>query len=136
MLIEMRLIAALFSAFVVFVVVQADRGQFPSFLSWYLNIPYGDTFGHFFLIGLLAFLVNLSLKNQTLRIRRILFLKGSVMVGNVVVLEELSQIFISSRNFSFSDLGADFAGIYFFGRLARRFGSVNSKPVSLSEEES
>jgi len=132
----MRLFAALFSAFVVFVVVQADRGQFPSFLSWYRKIPYGDTFGHFFLIGLLAFLINLSLGNQALRIRGIPFLKGSFVVVIVVVLEELSQIFISSRSFSLSDLGADFVGIYFFGRLVRRFGTIYSKPISLSEEES
>jgi VanZ family protein len=132
----MRLFASLFSAFVVFVVVQADRGQFPSFLSWYRKIPYGDTFGHFFLIGLLAFLINLSLRNQTLRIRGIPFLKGSVFVLIVVVLEELSQIFISSRGFSLSDLWANFVGIYFFGRLTRRFGAFSSKPDSLSEEES
>lgn len=132
----MRFFAALFSAFIVYVVVQADRGQFPGFLSWYRKIPYGDTIGHFFLIGLLALLINLSLRNQILRIRGIPFLKGSVFVMGVVILEELSQIFISSRSFSLSDLGADFAGIYFFGRLATRFGANDHRSEPLLEEES
>ncbi|MEO8351841.1 MAG: VanZ family protein [Chthoniobacteraceae bacterium] len=83
--------------------------------------PGSDKLGHFLLIGGMAFFLNLALRARTFRWLGRRWLIGSVLVAVAFTLEELSQRFISSRSFDLVDLAADFAGILFFGWLARRF---------------
>ncbi len=83
-------------------------------LSFVGNIPFGDKLGHFFLIGIFAFLLNLSLNCR--KVWRVLI--GSLIVSAIVTLEEFSQIFIRGRSFDLTDLVADFLGILIFGKLA------------------
>jgi polysaccharide biosynthesis protein VpsQ len=83
-------------------------------LSFVGSIPFGDKLGHFFLIGIFAFLLNLSLSCR--KVWRVLI--GSLSVFAIVTLEEFSQIFIRGRSFDLTDLIADFLGILIFGKLA------------------
>lgn len=83
-------------------------------------LPFGDKGGHFLLMGGFSLMANLALKARTVRIRHTNVLLGSLLVGAIVFCEELSQIFIPGRTFDLSDLGADAAGIWVFGELARR----------------
>ncbi len=83
-------------------------------LSFVGSIPFGDKLGHFFLIGIFAFLLNLSLSCR--KVWRVLL--GSLIVLAIVTLEEFSQIFIRGRSFDLTDLVADFLGILIFGKLA------------------
>jgi polysaccharide biosynthesis protein VpsQ len=84
-------------------------------------IPYGDKIGHFVLMGMLSLVVNLALRARSVRIWKLNFLLGSLIAAGLVLVEEVSQIFIQERTFDFSDLLFDFAGIFVFGEIARLF---------------
>lgn len=83
------------------------------------GIPYFDKLGHFFLMGIFSFLVNLTLRARTILLWKFRYLLGSLIVLIVVSIEEFSQIFVSGRAFDLGDLVADFFGIMLFGELAR-----------------
>ena len=104
--------AVVFGGVCGFVVVQADRGMLPAWLQGYRSIPFGDKLGHFVLVGLLAFLINLALEARSIRIGGRVILSGSFYVSIGVLLEEFSQLAVPTRSFSLSDLVADFLGIW------------------------
>ena len=89
----MKCLAVAFAALLVVIVVLADRGRLPEFLGMVHAIPGGDKLAHCVLMGTLAFLVNASMG----AVRVGLFLKGSLIVGVLVTLEEFSQIAIRFR---------------------------------------
>lgn len=97
----------------------ADRKSTRYLLNFIGNIPYGDTLGHFFLMGTLSFLVNLVLQAKTVGFGKLRYLLGSLLVAVIVTIEEFSQLFIRGRTFDWTDLAADFVGILIFGELAR-----------------
>lgn len=82
-------------------------------------IPYGDKIGHFGMMGMLSLMVNLALRARSIQIWKLNYLLGSLIVGVVVLIEEVSQIFVSQRTFDTGDLLFDFAGIFVFGEIAR-----------------
>ena len=82
------------------------------------RLPYDDKLAHFFLVGALALLVNLSLSLSQVTIRKIKILKGSLVLLVLVTLEEFSQMLFPARSFSWFDLFANYAGILCFGRAA------------------
>lgn len=90
-----------------------------NFFSFFRYIPYGDKVGHFCLMGMFSFLLNLALKARTVQFWKFSYLLGSLIVGVIVLTEEFSQKFISGRTFDFNDLVFDFAGIILFGEAAR-----------------
>ncbi len=119
---NIKRITALYIFMVLLIIALANLGD-----DWWLTvhlkqivylIPYGDKWGHFILMGLLAFFVNLFFKCEKLKIFKLSFLKGSVIILTIVTLEELSQIFIDSRSFDLLDLTFDYLGILLFGQLA------------------
>jgi VanZ family protein len=81
-------------------------------------LPYEDKIAHFFLVGALAFLVNLSLSLSQITIGRFRVLTGSLFLLVFVTLEEGSQAWFPSRSLSLSDLLANYAGILCFGWAA------------------
>lgn len=115
----MKYVAAGFAIFLVLIVFAANMGLAKGFFRLMYNIPYCDKLGHFFLMGTLTLLVNLALSASEYRFFNTGFLKGSLVIIIVVTLEELSQIFVKNRTFSFTDLVCDYAGIYCFGIAAR-----------------
>ncbi len=112
------LLTGIFILFLIAIVVLADRGALPGWITLLYNFPYGDKVGHFLLMGLLAFLVNLSLSRRKVRILSRPVLLGSLIVTVLVTLEELSQGLFASRSASLGDLGASYLGIAFFSYLA------------------
>jgi polysaccharide biosynthesis protein VpsQ len=96
------------------IIFVADTKSTRYVLKFVGNIPFGDKLGHFFLIGIFAFLLNLSLDCR--KVWRVLI--GSLIVLAIVTLEEFSQIFIRGRSFDLTDLVADFLGILIFCKLA------------------
>lgn len=119
-----------FVVLLVLIVVMADTGRGQAFFALIEAIPGGDKTGHFVLMGLASFLVNLSLSAARVQIGPVRLLKGSLIVAAVVTLEEASQLLFASRGASVLDLLADYAGIILFGALAAwlvaRHGSVAS----------
>ena len=84
-----------------------------------LNWPLGDKVAHFCLIGTLALLFNLSLRNARVRLGPREWLIGSLIVFVVVTLEEFSQNFFDHRTFDLVDLSGNYAGIFCFGWLSK-----------------
>ncbi|MCP4346900.1 MAG: trypsin [Desulfobacterales bacterium] len=96
----------------------ADSGLGEPFFALVRRIPAGDKFGHFFLMGMLSFLVNISLNASKIRVFFLDILKGSFIIWILVTLEEISQVFLQFRSFSFIDLLCDYCGIFCFGKIA------------------
>jgi VanZ family protein len=82
------------------------------------RIPYDDKIAHFFLAGALSLLVNLNLSLSHVTIGKIKFLKGSMILLIVLIVEECSQSFFPSRSLSWKDLVSGYAGVLCFGQIA------------------
>jgi VanZ family protein len=117
---KIKILTVLFILLVLTITVVADFGWGKILFDLIEYVPGGDQTGHFFFMGMLAFLGNLTLSGARIRVWGRDLLKGSVWVAVPVTLEEFSQIFLSQRGFSLLDLSADYLGILFFGWLALR----------------
>lgn len=95
------------------IIYLANTKSTQSLLKFTGNIPFGDKIGHFFLMGIFALLLNCSLNFK--RVWRLSL--GSLIVLVIVTIEEISQIFVRGRTFSWKDLVADFLGIIILGEL-------------------
>lgn len=103
------------------VILWADQGTMPYFIAMLYAFPNGDKVGHFLLVGMLAFLVNLSLGCRILKLGRIKILLGSLAIAVLAAVEEFTQSFFALRSASWLDLGASFLGILVLGSLALLF---------------
>lgn len=98
------------------VVYLANTGS--DLLRIFYGIPNFDKVGHFTLFGILAFFVNKAMGCKKTEVLGNVVLTGSLWIVLFVGLEELSQIFIATRNFDVSDLMYDLVGIYLGGFIA------------------
>ncbi|MEO1415458.1 MAG: VanZ family protein [Bacteroidota bacterium] len=114
-----RGITITFLILIISIIWIVDTGRGTAVLDMVHRIPLGDKMGHFFLMGILSLLVNLSFKLRTFTVWGREVLLGTTLVLIVVTLEELSQGFVPTRNLSFQDWVADFLGIVLAGRLAQ-----------------
>jgi VanZ family protein len=114
----MKWLTGMFVLFMISVVLAADVGLGSSLFVFLDHVPGSDKTGHFVLIGMLAFLVNMSLSAVRTRVFPVRVLRGSLIVAVIATLEEFSQLLLRNRGFSLIDLAADYAGIILFGQLA------------------
>ena len=114
-----RVLTIMFIILLLSIILIANIGLGPVVFTFLKYIPGGDKTGHFFLIGLLSFFVNLSTGAKTTRLKSLTVLKGSLIVSALVTLEEVTQLFLKHRGFDLMDLFFDAAGIFVFGRLAK-----------------
>ncbi|MBN1537308.1 MAG: VanZ family protein [Anaerolineales bacterium] len=105
------IVTGLFIVTIAVIIIFADQGMVPGVIGMMYNYAWGDKLGHFILMGLLTFLVNLSLSARRVKIFSRPVLLGSILVTIAVVAEETSQLFLDSRSFSWLDLGSDLIGI-------------------------
>ena len=119
MSVRIKILAALYILVLAGIVVLADIKQTQYLFRPIRELPYGDKIGHFLLMGMFSFIVNLVLKARTVRVWKLKYLLGSLIVLAIVTTEEFSQIFIGGRTFDLTDLAADFSGIIIFGEMAR-----------------
>ncbi len=98
-----------YAATLVLLIAVADRGALA--ISWLAGVPAFDKIGHFALMGFLSYLTNAALDGRQLRCWRFRVLKGSALVTALVLVEEVSQLWIAHRAFELADLAADVAGI-------------------------
>ena len=103
-----------FLSFILWVIYQADLGQPTYFHLLIKDLPYGDKIGHFFLFGLLSFLINLALKLRRIKCVGLDFYLGSALVFAFAVLEEISQVLFPQRTLDLADLVAGALGILVF----------------------
>ncbi len=100
-------------------IVFADRGRGRAFFGWINSFPLGDKAGHFFLIGVMAFLLNHALAYRTAPVNGSRLQLGGLIVGVVITFEEFSQLWFSSRTFDAGDLLANWFGVLAAELLAR-----------------
>ncbi len=101
------------------IVVLADVRETQFLFSFIRKLPFGDKLGHFFLMGIFSLTVNLALSAKSVRVWKLNYLLGSLIVLAIVTVEEVSQIFVTGRTFDAGDLLADATGIFIFGEIAR-----------------
>lgn len=116
---KIKILTAVYLLIVAGIIVAADVKSTSYLLNFVGNVPYGDKIGHFILFGGLAFLVNLSLGARSFCLKRFSYLLGSLIVLLVITIEEFTQIFMRGRTFSWIDLLCGYAGVLFFGEIAR-----------------
>jgi polysaccharide biosynthesis protein VpsQ len=114
-----KIIAIGYILLVIAIIFIADHKTYHHIFDIIRSIPFGDKIGHFVLIGLLAFVVNVLFACKTIKLYRFRFLLGGLIVVLLVTLEEFSQLFIKVRTFDLGDLIADYLGILLFSYLAK-----------------
>lgn len=107
----MKILTALFALFIVAVIVLADTDRL-GILEILYRFPYGDKVGHFFLYGILTFLLNLTaLRSPRLLDPKRAALTSTLILALLVAAEEFSQRYFANRTFSLSDLAFGYAGM-------------------------
>lgn len=109
---------------VAFVSILVLAGQGRGFWGFLEAIPYGDKLGHVGLVGTLAFLLNLTLRNRRFggRFHRIQI--GSGLVAIIMTVEEISQVLLPTRNADLLDWLANLTG----AALAQAASSALASP--------
>jgi polysaccharide biosynthesis protein VpsQ len=115
----MRTATIIFTVFLTTVILLANFGYMRPLLRFLGTIPHGDKILHFFLVGILNFLMTTTFM-QSLPSRDPKWVAVSVgfVLAMIFTVEELSQDFFRGRNASLRDLLANYAGIVFFGVAA------------------
>ena len=105
-------VTVLFLLFIAFIIFAANTGMNLMFFRVIGAIPMGDKVAHMTLVGTMAFLVNLSLKNRTFERYHLTLLVGSTIVFCGITVEEFSQIWITNRTFDLIDLTFNYIGVF------------------------
>ena len=100
-----------FIAFLIAVVLIANRGEGGQWWPFLEHIPYGDKLGHIGLFGTLSFLCDLAFPGRRFGRRRLFITTTTIVLPTIISLEELSQLFIPFRNFDILDWLADLIGL-------------------------
>jgi len=117
-IITKNIIALAYLGFIAILLIVSDIGYLNKSRGWLAeNVFYYDKAGHFILIGLLAFVVNVLLMKRNAKSFNPTLLIGSYLTFAFATIEEFSQIFIESRSFNVYDLIANYLGIAFFSLL-------------------
>jgi len=85
------------------------------------GIPHADKMGHFFLYGLLTYLMSFALKLKTIKLMTIRIPLAPIILLFATFMEECSQISQEFRTFSLLDMLVNAVGIMCFGILAIKF---------------
>lgn len=116
-LLASRLITLAYIVFLVAVVVSATNNWYPSAFAQAKNIA-SDKLLHFLLVGILTFLVNLSLQAKLIHWKRIWIPLGTLTLLVLATVEEFSQMLFVHRTFDLLDLACNISGILLLGWLA------------------
>jgi VanZ family protein len=115
----MKYISALFLVFIIAVIVLADLGKLPHFVTALYDFPYGDKLGHFILYGLLNFFITLAfLSSRLSKPRGWVTLSIGLILAFFIAIEEWSQKLFSTRTFDLIDLSASYLGLIVGGWAA------------------
>jgi hypothetical protein len=117
------------------IILLANAGVLHAPMSCINGIPLADAVIHFFLMGVMALLVNICLRGRRFRLGPLGIMLGSVIVAVVVTAEEFSQLLMERRTFSWVDLGADYLGISALGRFSLLLVRKKASPADETEVE-
>lgn len=117
----MKYFAIFFTLFIIGIVVLADMGRLPWFISMFYHFPCGDKAGHFILFGLLNFFIfRAILSSPRFQSRKQFALSVCLTLAVLIAAEEWSQQYFSTRTFDLLDLMASYFGVLAGGWLAVR----------------
>lgn len=112
--------AVIFLAAICYLIYLVDQVTLPRWITMLYDFPNGDKVGHFLLMGVAAFLINMALSDRSFLIAKISIPYGPLIFAILVTLEEISQQFFPNRTYSLEDLAFSFAGILVLGILPSR----------------
>src|SRR5262249_25434116 len=107
----MKWLSVVFFLAIAAIIVAAVRDRLPQFIHVLYAFAGGDKVGHFMLMGMLTFLVNLALPLWPADKPWRSLLIGSITIAIAVSIEEASQGFLRTRTPSWADLISSYAGI-------------------------
>ncbi|MBL8064152.1 MAG: VanZ family protein [Anaerolineales bacterium] len=115
----MKIIAILFTLFILGIIVLADQNAIPPFIKALYDFPNGDKVGHFILYGLLNLFLTLAfLRALPKRTSSRVVLSVGLTLALLITLEEFSQQYFSARTFDLIDLTASLLGVLIGGWVA------------------
>ena len=114
------LLFAAFAAFIVVVVVLKNLDRADGFFAFWGRVPYHDKVGHFVLMGLLSGFAVIGIAPRLATPPGKATAQVIAVVALLIIGEEISQHWVSSRTFSLVDLGCSLAGAVLFGSAAGR----------------
>ena len=126
---KIRIITLFYILFIAAAITTADEDKLRRLYGIVGKVPEGDRMGHFILIGVLAWLLNASLRWRRTSVSGRTLLLGSIIVFVFATLEECSQRFFPSRTFELLDLVGDYTGIAVAGLLAPRVDWITNSVV-------
>lgn len=132
----MTRLALAYAALLAATVAAANSGHLPSFAQYIHDLPGGDKVLHFLMFGTLALVANLALiANGKRRLARAI-VTGCLIAAIVATVEEFTNQFVPSRDWSLGDLTANYLGILCLGLIPfwQRLGC--SRPTDSRENES
>lgn len=115
---NMKRAAWLAIAGVVGLIVAINLHLVPGVVTLTKRIPGRDTTTHFLVFGGLSLIVNLAFARSRFRGRELGVSGCTGLLLVAIALEEFSQKWIPLRDFTFTDMGASFAGALVFALLA------------------
>jgi len=109
-----HILAALFFVLIVFIIYMANTAPQSSFFVFLKTVPYSDKMAHAILFGVMAMLLNYSLKFKSIKFWKFNLQLGAIIVLTFAGLEEISQAFNPNRTLDWGDFIADVVGIVAF----------------------
>ena len=106
----LRWIAVGFAVFLAMIIILADFRQLPSFITMLYSFPYGDRIGHFVLFAIVVISPAHRFSGPRIQVLKRDVPVLTLILAVFIIGEEISQIFISARTFSWEDLAASLAG--------------------------
>ena len=115
----MKWLAILFTLFILLVILLADAGVLNHYVGFIYKFPFVDKAGHFILYGLLTLSLDLArFRARPDQNRKRLAIECGLILAFLIGLEEISQIYFSSRTFDLVDLTFSYLGVVFFSWVA------------------
>jgi len=111
-----RVIAWLYLACLATIVALVNAGQ-SWLLAWVYYVPMRDKSMHFLLLGAACLGLNLALDCRKISLWGGALMWGTLLIFAFATLEEISQIWVPHRTFSYGDLLANWLGILCADRL-------------------
>lgn len=117
--IMLKMLTTIYLCMLTAIVLAANNGVLSPWLSWLHSIPFGDKACHFFFVGVLSFLVCVTLISQRPRTGKLAIVAGTVvLLAALTSLEEMSQALLRHRQYSELDMLCNIAGTCVFGALS------------------
>jgi len=109
-----HLLTLSFFVTILFIIYMANTAPHSDFFVFLKSVPYSDKIAHAVLFGVMAMLLNYSLKFRSVSFWKFNLQLGAILVLSFAGLEELTQAFNPNRTFDLYDFIADAVGVTLF----------------------